>query len=414
MSLSSEDNRRLTTLLNGLSGKTWSDFQDPVTDDRAPFYSLLIEKPICLTDMKKKLGAGAYGSVSEFKADMDLMFDNCHRYNTSDDPITQSVVQRALTAQTYFLSRFFEQWPHLRQNSNHMAPDHTAAGYCTECRTDEYEHLLLLCSGGEGQCQHALHTYCGGLRTVPKGDWFCPQCRNVQQHMDVDAPAPPSLETGGPANPSASAAAASASDSGAAAGDEKTRHTQKGKKRKGGGDKNENKEPHEDRGRLNHLKPVLDDDVDAVSDVSHSLQKLSFTAESLVPFGRVYRSTDGFEYRCLLIDGSLSKSQHLQLVELPSSRPDAHAATCYKVASCRVDTNGVPSFDDRISIEAFSTFDEALDSFAVTWASHTGLAWTDETPKTRIHVGLRGVVCVFPSEIVPDVPMPASSSSAHA
>ena len=38
------------------------------------------------------------------------------------------------------------------------------------------DHLLLLCDGSAGTCQATAHTYCVGLQTVPKGDWYCGAC----------------------------------------------------------------------------------------------------------------------------------------------------------------------------------------------------------------------------------------------
>lgn len=43
---------------------------------------------------------------------------------------------------------------------------------CTVCETGDNEETLLLCDA----CPRAMHTGCIGLRSVPKGDWFCKSC----------------------------------------------------------------------------------------------------------------------------------------------------------------------------------------------------------------------------------------------
>jgi hypothetical protein len=52
-----------------------------VTDDVAPNYSKEIARPIDLKTMLKKLDIGAYRSLKDLDADMELMFTNCIQYN---------------------------------------------------------------------------------------------------------------------------------------------------------------------------------------------------------------------------------------------------------------------------------------------------------------------------------------------
>lgn len=56
-------------------------FLNPVTDQIAPKYSMVIKIPICIRDIEKKAINMEYTSLDEYKADVDLMFKNCIMYN---------------------------------------------------------------------------------------------------------------------------------------------------------------------------------------------------------------------------------------------------------------------------------------------------------------------------------------------
>ncbi|KAI0376848.1 hypothetical protein F5Y04DRAFT_196929 [Hypomontagnella monticulosa] len=46
---------------------------------------------------------------------------------------------------------------------------------CPICEQSDREDLLLLCDS----CDAPYHTYCVGLETVPRGHWFCMECRDT-------------------------------------------------------------------------------------------------------------------------------------------------------------------------------------------------------------------------------------------
>jgi len=56
-------------------------FLNPVTDQIAPKYSMVIKIPICIRDIEKKAINMEYSKLEEYKADVDLMFKNCIMYN---------------------------------------------------------------------------------------------------------------------------------------------------------------------------------------------------------------------------------------------------------------------------------------------------------------------------------------------
>ena len=62
-------------------------FRKPVTNREAPDYGLVIEQPMALSDVEKRLRNGRYrGNLNAFFHDMGLIFTNAMQYNqeTSD------------------------------------------------------------------------------------------------------------------------------------------------------------------------------------------------------------------------------------------------------------------------------------------------------------------------------------------
>lgn len=60
-------------------------FLDPVNEKYAPKYYSVIAKPMDLQTMEDKLDNGEYASLQQFKADFQLIVDNCRQYNGSDN-----------------------------------------------------------------------------------------------------------------------------------------------------------------------------------------------------------------------------------------------------------------------------------------------------------------------------------------
>jgi Bromodomain len=75
-------NRIITT---GLAAMKEADpqslFLNPVTDAIAPGYSKMILKPMSIVTMERKVQKDGYGSVNDWKQDVELMFKNCVDYN---------------------------------------------------------------------------------------------------------------------------------------------------------------------------------------------------------------------------------------------------------------------------------------------------------------------------------------------
>lgn len=61
---------------------------DPVALN-IPMYFSIIKRPMDLQTMTNKLKNGAYSTASEFKADFELMLDNCFKFNPADNIVHQ-------------------------------------------------------------------------------------------------------------------------------------------------------------------------------------------------------------------------------------------------------------------------------------------------------------------------------------
>jgi hypothetical protein len=66
-------------------------FLDPVDPIQfnIPDYFDIIKSPMDLGTVERKLAAEEYPTIEAFKADVQLIFNNCYLYNNAGDPVTQ-------------------------------------------------------------------------------------------------------------------------------------------------------------------------------------------------------------------------------------------------------------------------------------------------------------------------------------
>jgi hypothetical protein len=60
-------------------------FCEAVEEEFAPRYYAIVNKPMDLHRMERKLDSGRYNSFTEFKNDFKLIVENCKKYNGSEN-----------------------------------------------------------------------------------------------------------------------------------------------------------------------------------------------------------------------------------------------------------------------------------------------------------------------------------------
>ncbi|XP_030067137.1 bromodomain-containing protein 8 isoform X5 [Microcaecilia unicolor] len=68
-------------------------FLQPVTDDIAPGYHSIVQRPMDLSTIKKNIETGQIRSTAEFQRDIMLMFQNAVMYNSSDHDVYHMAVE---------------------------------------------------------------------------------------------------------------------------------------------------------------------------------------------------------------------------------------------------------------------------------------------------------------------------------
>jgi hypothetical protein len=90
--------KKLNKIINTLLGDYYSsDFIDPVDLEgnhiltlAFPFYTDFVDKPMCLSLVKKNLKKDIYTTDKAFFSDIDLIWQNCVKFNKDDSLIVQT------------------------------------------------------------------------------------------------------------------------------------------------------------------------------------------------------------------------------------------------------------------------------------------------------------------------------------
>ena len=86
-------------------------FLKPVDPKEVPDYYDIVKKPMDMTTMERKLFAGAYGSPKELVMDLQLIYNNCHKYNKEDSIYVRAA--KEMERYMWYLIKEFPEWQHL-------------------------------------------------------------------------------------------------------------------------------------------------------------------------------------------------------------------------------------------------------------------------------------------------------------
>ncbi|XP_021938977.1 mucin-17 isoform X2 [Zootermopsis nevadensis] len=110
-------------------------FADPVDEDYAPRYYSIIRQPMDLQRMEDKLDDGEYLTFADFKADFQLIVDNCRQYNGTGNEYTE-MVGNLQEAFQMAVERYLESDP----SSDEEVAVEFPTGASSESRTETQGH----------------------------------------------------------------------------------------------------------------------------------------------------------------------------------------------------------------------------------------------------------------------------------
>jgi chromodomain-helicase-DNA-binding protein 7 len=154
-----------------------SSFVDPVDTDAYDDYLDIVDRCVCLEDVRKKLDAGDYSRVvdqKDFAGDMRVIWRNCKRYN-----LYKSQIWYAAHCLSMLFERLYQGWVISFQSSPLSIEDDQGQPWFQSCRVCQEDHddtKIMLCD----HCDAAFHIYCltPPLNKVPEGAWMCDRCKD--------------------------------------------------------------------------------------------------------------------------------------------------------------------------------------------------------------------------------------------
>ena len=144
-----------------------------------PDYFDIIKKPMDLGTIHKKLDAGAYHDIQDFKADVNLTFDNAMTYNE----LNSVVYEMAKELKTKFEADWAKMMSQLDAEDRERRQNDRACVLCG-CEKLNFEPPVFFCNGINCQSQRIRrnsHFYIGGNNQY----FWCNQCYN---ELDDKAP----------------------------------------------------------------------------------------------------------------------------------------------------------------------------------------------------------------------------------
>jgi hypothetical protein len=150
-------------------------FQDPVDIDVYTDYLDIVEEPMCLKDIQRKLDGGEYskyGQYTKFAQDMRKIWRNCKAYN-----LYKSQIWHSAHALGMMFERLYQAWVVAFSDGSVPLSDPLARPWemsCRGCMEEGHDDQMLLCD----HCDANHHIYClrPPLSKVPEDAWMCPRC----------------------------------------------------------------------------------------------------------------------------------------------------------------------------------------------------------------------------------------------
>ena len=104
-------------------------FYDMVDAYQYPNYYVIIENPMCFKLILSKLNNFIYSNMIEFKHDLDLIWDNCRKFNKEDSPIyylsitLQEISSSYLNSYEVKLKKEAKEWLNLKEDNDFLEED---------------------------------------------------------------------------------------------------------------------------------------------------------------------------------------------------------------------------------------------------------------------------------------------------
>lgn len=152
-----------------------TSFKDPVDTDTYTDYLDVVEEPICLSDIRRKLEKGDYNkymAYRQFAQDMRKVWRNCKQYNDY-----HSSIWLCANYLSIYFERLYQAWVMSFMDGSISLAESIGRPWESSCRTclkENNDDQILLCD----HCDAAFHVYClrPPLASVPEDAWMCRRC----------------------------------------------------------------------------------------------------------------------------------------------------------------------------------------------------------------------------------------------
>jgi len=166
--------RRCLMVLDRLSNDGFANiFLEPVNTEDFPDYEEIIDQPMDLDTVRKKLASKKYQMPENFARDMRRIWNNCKIYNQHGSAIwfvadyMSKQFERLYNAWVLEFRDRFLRWAHPKARPW----EHNCRKCDGKCGTSDDK--MVLCD----HCDAMYGISCVKLKKIPQGIWHCPECK---------------------------------------------------------------------------------------------------------------------------------------------------------------------------------------------------------------------------------------------